>query len=165
LALWNGTQWVSEPTHPPRPRRRHRLWGAAAEASLITLLLFGLIASTALAAKPSAAGGGGKPGSGSSLALVMVDPADTVANHGDVVTFDVSTSASNPYVNVRCYQGGAFVYDAWAGFYSGAWFGQEFTLASTYWESGEADCIARLVYWAKNGDERVLSQLAFHVAP
>ena len=95
----------------------------------------------------------------------MVDPADTMANHGDVVTFDVSTSADNPYVNVRCYQGGAFVYDSWAGFYSGAWFGQEFTLTSQYWVSGEADCLARLVYWAKNGDERVLSELAFHVAP
>jgi hypothetical protein len=147
-------------TPPPRSRR---FLGAAAEALLITALIFGVIAGTTLAAK---GGNGGKPGGSSSLSLVMVDPADTQANHGDVVTFDVSTTATDkPYVNLRCYQVGTIVYDYWAGFYDGAWFGQDFTLASAYWQSGGADCVARLAYWARNGRERTVAQMDFFVAP
>jgi hypothetical protein len=61
MAYWNGTHWV--PEGPPQlpPRHSHRLWGAVAEASLVTLLIFGLIAATTLAA-PGAHGG--KPASG-----------------------------------------------------------------------------------------------------
>lgn len=139
---------------------------AVAEAGLIALLVIGLIAMPAFAAK----GGGGGKGGGSrdagSLALVMVDETDTQANHGDVVTFAVSTTATDkPYVNVRCYQDGAFVYDAWAGFFPGAWFGQEFTLSSNAWTDGAADCNARLVMWGNNGRERTLTTMPFPVAP
>ena len=98
-----------------------------------------------------------------SLSLEMIDPADTIPNWADQVTFDVTTTAKNPYVNVRCYQGEAFVYDGWAGFFDGAWFGQTFTLSSSYWTSGDADCKARLVRFARNGQERVLARLPFHV--
>jgi hypothetical protein len=139
------------------------LWGATAEAGLITLLIFGLVAGTALAAK------GGKPGGGnssSSLSLRMVDPTDTVVNYGDQVTFDVATTATDrPDVNVRCYQGEDFVYDGWAGFYPEAWFGQTFTLSSSSWNDGGADCTARLVMWGRNGRERTLATLGFYVTP
>jgi hypothetical protein len=128
--------------------------GATAEAGLITLLLFGLIAGTTLAAK----GGGRDAGS---LSLVVLAPPDV--NYGEDVTFDVSTSASNPYVNVRCYQGTAFVYDSWAGYYPGAWFGQTFTLSGPSWTTGAAACTARLVSFAKNGRERTLYSMQFGV--
>ena len=171
MSFWDGNRWTrdvpADTTTAPPPRRR-RFIGAAAEALLITALIFGLIAGTALAAKGGNGGSRGKPGAGgdsASLTLVMVDPTDTETNHNDVVTFSVSTSADNPYVNVRCYQGSAFVYDGWAGFFDGAWFGREFTLASSYWQSGAAECNARLVYWGNNGRERTITEIGFHVAP
>jgi hypothetical protein len=156
MSFWDGTRWVDDAATniapaPNRPRRR--LLGATAEAGLITLLVFGLIAGTTLAAK-----GGRDAGS---LSLVVLAPPDV--NYGEDVTFDVSTSASNPYVNVRCYQGSAFVYDSWAGFYPGAWFGQTFTLSGPSWSAGAADCTARLVSFAKNGRERTLSSMQFGV--
>jgi hypothetical protein len=53
MTYWNGQRWV--PDEPARPRARagirRRLLGASAEAALITLLIFGLIAGTTLAAK------------------------------------------------------------------------------------------------------------------
>jgi hypothetical protein len=85
-------------------------------------------------------------------------------HYGDQITFEVSTTATDhPYVNVRCYQGSAFVYDGWVGFFEGAWFGQTFTLSSSYWTGGEADCNARLVMWGKNGRQRTLASMDFHV--
>lgn len=122
----------------------------------------------ALALVPAAfAGKGGKPAgggpSGSSIRLVLLDGA-TEARYGGRITFDVTTTADKPYVNLRCYQGTAFVYDAWAGFYDGAWFSREFTLSSSYWYGGAADCTARLVMFGKNGAERTLSSLVFRVS-
>jgi hypothetical protein len=98
-----------------------------------------------------------------SLSFRLLDSTDTVPNWGEQVTFDVTSSAPQPFVNVRCYQNEAFVYDAWAGFYDGAWFGQTFTLSSLTWTSGDADCKARLVKFGRNGRERVLAKLPFHV--
>ena len=111
----------------------------------------------------NAARGGG--GNGGSLSLVMVEDTNGngAPNHAETVTFDLSTTADKPYVNVRCYQGTAFVYDGWAGFYAGAWFGQTFTLSSNYWTGGAADCTARLVTWSKNGREQTLATLGFVV--
>jgi hypothetical protein len=99
-----------------------------------------------------------------SLSLVLLD-SDAVPNWGEQVTFDVTTTAARPFVNVRCYQGEAFVYDGWAGFFDDAWFGQTFTLSSTYWQGGAADCKARLVRFTRNGRERVLARMGFHVYP
>lgn len=63
MTYWDGTRWVPEaPTSTPTPRRGRRLFGAVAEASLITLLIFGLIAGTAFAAKGGNGNGrGGSP--------------------------------------------------------------------------------------------------------
>ena len=60
MAYWDGTRWI--PEGPPRSRKarrsiRLRLLGASTEAALITLLMFGLVAGTAFAAK----GGNGNP--------------------------------------------------------------------------------------------------------
>jgi hypothetical protein len=118
---------------------------------------------SAQAAKGGNAAKGG--GTGGSLSLVMVEDTDGsgAPNHGETVTFDLSISADKPYVNVRCYQGTAFVYDGWVGYYDGAWFAQSFTLSSSYWASGAADCTARLVTWSKNGRERTHATMDFHV--
>ena len=127
---------------------------ALAEASLIALMVVGLIAGSAFAGR-----GGG------SLSWRMVTDADTngALTHGDTITFDLSTSASKPYVNVRCYQGTAFVYDGWVGYYAGAWFARDFTLVSDAWTTGSADCLARLVTYGKNGREQTQAKQEFVV--
>jgi hypothetical protein len=122
---------------------------ALAEASLVALLVVGLIAGTAFAGK----------GGGNSFTLVMVNDlnGDQAPDYGETITFDLSTRAAKPYVNVRCYQGTAFVYDGWVGYYAGAWFDKDFTLASNAWTGGAADCVARLVSYGKNGREQTLA--------
>jgi hypothetical protein len=170
MAFWNGTKWVrNEPAHSPQPRRRHRLWGAAAEASLITLLIFGLIASTALAARGGNGGKGpGKPGGGSgTISLVMVSDANAngAPNYADTITFNVSTDATNePYVSVSCSQGGSVVYGGSAGFFDGyPWpWNQNFALYSSYWTGGAADCAAEL-YLHDGRQFKTLATMAFHV--
>lgn len=61
MTYWDGNRWI--PDEPATPRHapggvRRRLLGASIEAALITLLMFGLIAGTTLAAK---GGNGGNP--------------------------------------------------------------------------------------------------------
>ncbi len=115
---------------------------ALAEAGIISLLVVGLIAGTALAGK-----GGGKPPSGgsSNLTLVVLD-ADGVANHGDDVTFTFSTSNAYPIVSVTCSQGGSVVYgDSHPMYQPNIWDDPGvFTLASLAWTGGAADCRADL---------------------
>ena len=57
MTYWDGNRWIPEPAKGTTPHAgiRWRLLGASTEAALITLLMFGLIAGTTLAAK----GGGG----------------------------------------------------------------------------------------------------------
>jgi len=163
MSFWDGERWIKAPAPAPKERSvatRAVTHSAQAllEGALVALLVVGLVAGTAFAARGGKAGGG-------SVNLVMVQDTDGngLPNWAEVVTFDVSTTAANPYVNVRCYQGTAFVYDAWAGFFDSAWFGQTFTLSSSYWTSGAADCSARLVTFGKNGRERTLATMGFGV--
>lgn len=76
MTFWDGSRWIpDEPANPGATRTgiRRRLLGASAEAALITLLMFGLIAGTTLAAK---GGNGGNPNR--EAAICQVD--------GDVVS-------------------------------------------------------------------------------
>ena len=60
MTYWDGTRWIPDDPRPPRPARSgvgRRLLGGSTEAALITLLLFGLIVNTALAAKGGNGGG------------------------------------------------------------------------------------------------------------
>ena len=140
---------------------------ALAEASLVALLIVGLLAGTAFAAR----GGGGMPGGGTttgggSLALVIVvdNNGDGAPNQGDTVTFDVTTSASRPFVSVKCHQGGTMVYGASAGFYADYPWSKNFGLETTTWTSGGADCTATL-YTTKDGTRlNVLATLGFYAA-
>ena len=179
-----GSAPAPPPPMPPAPAGRHRSAREIARRIAVDRKSVAVFAVTALAvlalvALPVAFGGpggngkgkgggnGGGGANGGSLTLKMAEGGDMngngAPNYKDTVTFDVSTTAEKPYVNVRCYQGTAFVYDSWAGFYAGAWFGQNFTLSSSYWTPGAADCTARLVTWSNNGREQTLATMGFPV--
>lgn len=166
MSYWNGTHWVADRSEATAaPRRVRRVLGATLEASLIVLLMFGLIAGTTFAAKGGNGGGGKgdkpvKPNGSSTITLVMVDDANAngSANWADTVTFEISTTATtSPYLRVTCYQDGMLVYGADAGFYPDyPWPGaQLMPLYSPSWTGGAADCVAVL------NDN--LATLTFHV--
>ena len=129
-----------------------------------------------LATLARGSGGGGKKGGGTTttggsgtLSLVI----DTDMNHdglpnfGDVVTFDVWTSATTqPSVAVACKQNGATVYNAIGEFYDGSLFPwtRYFPLSSPSWTSGAADCSASLVYGSGNSVITVAT-ITFQVYP
>lgn len=169
MTLWSGSEWVEDsPAHPSRPRRGRRFLGAAAEASIIVTLLFGLIAGTALAAPANGKGGGGSKGGkdSGSIVLIVLDGA-TKATHGGKVTFEVSASADRPFVGLRCWQGTTWVYDAYVGYFADYMYEQDwFVLDSPYWHAGtEATCTGRLFYYDKRGNQKVLATTDFVVAP
>jgi hypothetical protein len=81
-------------------------------------------------------------------------------NWHDVVRFNVSTSStSSPYVNLYCYQNGAFVAGGSEGYFPGALDDGNFGLYGGSWAGGAADCTAKLV----NGSGSVLGSTTFHV--
>jgi hypothetical protein len=122
------------------------------------------------AAKGGNRGGGATSGTSSiSLASPLVYDAngDRAPNHGDVVVFNVSTTAtSQPFVNLKCWQNGDLVLDGWNGYFDGAlnstW---NFGLGSAAWQSGAADCTAYLAKATKRGTWTVLATTSFHVEP
>lgn len=171
MSYWDGKRWTREvpadaaTTPPPRSRR---FLGAAAEAVLITALVFGLIAGTALAGKGGNGGGRGggpkpKPGTGTgTIEMVMVDTSDTVANWGDTVTFNVATTAtSEPWVNLKCWQDGSLVAEGWNGFFERSLTGRNFGLYSAAWTGGAAECTAYLT----TPQRAVLGSTSFGVEP
>jgi hypothetical protein len=168
--FWDGTSWVPDvpATTALRPRRTRRILGAATEAGIITLLIFGLIAGTTLAAKGGNSGGGkGKPGASASMALVLLDSTDAVANHGERITFTVATTATDrPFVWLNCYQDGAGVFGSSIGLFPSFMFDPWFTLDSSYWTAGvEANCVARAYFYDKRGNQKDLASMPFNVAP
>ena len=135
---------------------------AVLEGALVSLLVVGLMAGTAFAARGGGNGSGGSTTGGGSLALVLAS-GDTVANHGDTITFAVTTSATRPFVGLSCYVSGALVYQASVGFFPDYPWAQNFVLASNGWTAGAADCTARL-YTTKDGIRTTtLATLAVHV--
>ena len=169
MSFWDGSRWVQDAPAAPPPRRRtvRHVFGAVAEAGLITALTFGLIAGSAFAAKGGSSSTHGGKTSTSTMSLVLLDSTDGVAHHGQRVTFDVSTTATDlPTVGLRCYQDSSWVYDAYVGYYPGYLFDQWFTLDSGYWADGvDATCTARLFSYDNRGRERVLATMTFPVAP
>ena len=173
MTYWNGTGWeVDRPATPPRPKRGRRLLGAATEAGLITLLMFGLIAGTTLAASGGGKGGGGNGGGGKTsgggtISLVVIDGSDATPNYMERVAFDVSTTATDrPFVGLRCYQGAAFVLDGYTGYFDSYMFDPWITLGSPYWNADlSADCTARLFHYNKRGGQVVLATTSFTVQP
>jgi hypothetical protein len=132
------------------------------KAPIIRFALLAL-AALALTVAPSALAGKGKGGTGGGLTLRPLTT-DGLAHYGQQITFDVSTTATPyPQVAVDCSQGGASVYSASAGFYpSYPWpWERNFTLASSKWTGGAADCTAKLYYW--NGRRfTTITTMSFH---
>lgn len=120
-------------------------------------------------------GGGSNNASSSSISLVIVSSSSAStsteataftsgAHWGDIVTFDVSTAASSPYITLNCYQNGAWVYTMSAGAWPEAPGTHYFTLSSSAWKSGAANCSADLHSSASNGKKNSLAVLDFQVA-
>jgi len=177
MSFWDGHHWAGSTPPPAAPAatpesRAKRIAAAALEASLITALTFGLIAGSAFAAKggPGGGGGGGRHGGGGSntggsgtisLAPVVVDNnGNGTPNWGDVVRFNVSTtSTTQPWVTLKCYQSGSLVATGNEGYFAGALDDGNFGLYSPMWTSGAADCTASLT----NGSGSTLGSTTFHV--
>jgi hypothetical protein len=84
-------------------------------------------------------------------------------SHGDTVTFNVSTSASWPSVQLDCNQNGTPVYVQTTGYYPTYMWSNNYTLNNWKWTSGAADCTATL-YMTKDGTRVTnLGTLTFHV--
>ena len=119
--------------------------------------------------KGGGGGGGGKNGGtsgggSSSLSLVMVTDknGNGSANWSDTVTFNVSTSAPEPTVELLCSQNGTVVYGATAGFYASyPWpWTKNMTLSSSAWQGGAADCTAKLFQLGASGS--ILATVTFN---
>jgi hypothetical protein len=137
---------------------------AIAEGALISLLVVGLMAGTAFAAR---GGGGGKPGGSGgtgTISTVYMDGA-TAAYYGARVTFTVSTTATvYPFVHLKCYQGGTLVEEGYQGFFDTALGNKWFNLGPTpLWAAGAADCTATLEKSTSKGGWSVLGTTSFHV--
>ncbi len=147
-----------------RPRTLH-LAAVAAFAVVVLALAPIAVAGKGGGGKPS--GGGTSSGGGSiSLAPMVVDAnGDGLPSFGDTVTFNISTTATQPYVNLVCSQNGVQGYDTWRGYFAGSldtsW---NFTLGSGGWTSGAADCTAWLGMYTRQGFQR-LASTSFHVGP
>lgn len=130
------------------------------------------IAALVLALVPTAlAGKGGKPGGGSggsttgsgSFSLVLLNSSDGLPHWGQLVTFNVSTSASRPFVSLQCFQGGMLVYSASVGYYDDYPWRKDFTLSSYAWSGGAADCTAQLYSYSSTGKKSVMGTMGIHV--
>jgi hypothetical protein len=145
----------------------------------IAVLALALVPAAGLAAKGGGSkggggGGGSKPGGGGStggtssisLATPLVYDADGsgTPNYLDVVTFNVSTTATTePFVNLQCYQDGVKVLEGWQGFFDGALnTTRNFGLYSGVWHGGATDCTAWLDMYTGRGWSQ-LASTSFHV--
>ena len=109
-------------------------------------------------------GGGKKPGGGSgSLSIVMLSDAngDGLPNFGDTITFNVTTSATQPFVRVSCYQGASWVYVASVGYFDSYPWAKQFILSAGSWPGGAADCTATLYTSVDGSSMNTLATLNF----
>jgi len=133
---------------------------------VIALAMATILATVATGAAVAAKGGGGHHQSargGGTISLVLLDSTDGLAHHGQHVTFNVSTTATDrPFVALNCYQDGVWVYSASAGFFPDYPWSTAFTLSND-WFTSAGDCKARL-YMTKDGSRSTtLATLDFHV--
>jgi hypothetical protein len=142
--------------------------GIAQVASLMAVLA---LAGTAAAGNHGGASsnnsGGSNKSSGSSISLVML-AAGTAGTSGprwgDQVTFNVSTTqTAYPSVQTDCTQNGTLVYRQFGFFYSRP-DSPVFTLSSTAWTGGAADCVASLYYVNAKGQSVTIASTSFSVS-
>jgi hypothetical protein len=93
-------------------------------------------------------GGGGTTGGTGTIGLVLLDSTDGLAHFGKEVTFNVSTtSTTQPWVTVNCYQNGTLVFQQSNGIFPTS-LDKDFTLGPTpLWSGGAANCTAALQNW------------------
>ena len=133
-------------------------------AVAVTVVFTLVFAGAALAGKSS----GSSSIAGPYLVTASTDGAVTGAatitpSFGQTITFNVSTTeTSNPFVNLKCYQGGVLVANGWSAFFPGGT-GQDFGLYSPMWKSGAANCRADLGMVTSNGRWKVLASTSFAV--
>jgi len=115
---------------------------------------------------------GGRPAlttGDNTIDLVTLDSTDGVAYFGQHVTFDIHTTATaSPFVTVQCSQNGGIVYQQSLRMDLGTLYSRTFTLASSGWQGGAADCIGTLENWddySKNGKIFALATKEFLVEP
>lgn len=127
-----------------------------------------ILTQASFAAPPNKGGGGSYSGTVTGPVLVTDTNSNGVANWGDTITFSVNSNytanSAGPWVDMYCYQNGAFVYSQTAGFGPDYPWAANYTLSSAYWTSGPANCTATLYYNAKNGRHVDMSTLKFDVA-
>jgi hypothetical protein len=114
---------------------------AIAEGSLIALLVVGLAAGTAFAAK-----GGGSTASSPKVVMVEDTSGNGSPNWAEKVTFTFSTTNPYPVISLTCSQGGKVVFGDSRPMYSpNIWDDPGiFTLSSASWTGGAATCTALL---------------------
>jgi hypothetical protein len=157
-----GKSWdqyrLGEPHEAPR---RKGLKTFAIVTALMAIMIL-----PAMAAKGGNGGKGHSTGgstSGDTIALKLLN-GDTQPLFGHQVSFNITATFSQPYVNLNCYQGGTWVSGEWGGFYEGSAYDQIFTLGpSNSWSGGDADCTADLVEWTARGALVVKASTSFHV--
>jgi hypothetical protein len=136
---------------------------AALEATLIVILIFGLIASGALAAK-----GGGRQSTGGSY-TVSVDQSAPYS-FGETISISTTTPTypdnTGPWIDLSCFQGDVKVLDTMHAAFDGGWYyGWPFSLGPTQmWSGGAADCTVR-VYHQKQKRLVTDATTSFHVGP
>jgi hypothetical protein len=128
----------------------------------ITLVLALFLSLSVLAGVAEAGKGGGNhktPAGGGTFSLVLLNSTDGLPHYGQNVTFTVSSTVSQPWVNLTCYQKGDWVTNQFVGFYAGYPWSQVFPLATWKWTGGAADCTARLFDGLTNA---TLATMSFH---
>jgi len=135
--------------------------GAVLTGVIVVLSL--ALVPAAFAGKSGGGGGGHHGGSGSTTYTgsfvganpLMVPGMDTngngLPNAGDTVTFNVSSTAPYPVVQLICSQNGAVVAQESQGFYTSWLWGRNFYLGGQVWTSGAANCTAKLYSVSSNG--------------
>jgi hypothetical protein len=98
-------------------------------------------------------------------AITIDQPAPT---YGDAVTFSISETKDRPWVWVECFQAEQRVYSH-TNDYGPYSLNKVFTMGpTTAWQSGSADCVARLIDLPNNSTRfpgRVLATTYYEVLP
>ena len=120
---------------------------AIAEGALISLLVVGLIAGTAFAARP-----GSVTATGSFTVDDGTFAGTTLAHRG---------SSGAVWVHAKCYQGGTLVFEQWRMYVDGT---ASLSLGPTpLWSSGSANCTAEEGSYARNNRWRSAGSTTFNV--
>ena len=133
----------------------------------VRFALVAAVASLCLAFAPAAlAGKGGRPSRPAAVRRHdqprAGDSTDGLAHWGGTVTFNIATTATTePWVNLKCYQGGVLVAEGFNGYFDRSITGRNFGLYSPSWTGGAADCTAYLT----TPQRAVLASTSFHVYP